>query len=87
LQLHTGVAIGAGLGGLVRASQNENPANGALAGAAVGAAVGAATAERDTRRAGEADAEEPSNYLRALMACLEGRGYRVALPAEGSRDD
>ena len=28
----------------------------------------------------ETAAEEPSDYLRALTACLEGRGYSVALP-------
>ena len=32
------------------------------------------------RRRAEAEAEEPSDYLRALTACLEGRGYSVALP-------
>jgi hypothetical protein len=80
----TGAAIGAGLGGLVRATQHENPANGVLAGAAVGAAIGAATsdeaAKRRDRDAGADDAE-PGDYLRALTACLEGRGYGVALPS------
>ena len=53
-----------------------------LAGAAVGAAIGAATA-RDEHREEEAEAAEPSDYLRALTACMEGRGYTVALPSAG----
>jgi hypothetical protein len=80
----TGVAVGAGLGGLVRATQDENPANGVLAGAAIGAAVGAATAEDGGKRrrgAARNDVEEPGDYLRALTACLEGRGYGVVPPA------
>ena len=77
-----GAAIGAGLGGLVRATQDKDPSNGVLAGAAVGAAIGAATA-RDKHREEEAEAAEPSDYLRALTACMEGRGYTVALPSAG----
>jgi hypothetical protein len=73
-----GAAIGAGIGGLVRATQDRNPAHGVLAGAAVGAAVGAATGRT---REGPAPSERESDYLRALSACLEGRGYAVALPA------
>jgi hypothetical protein len=74
-----GAAIGAGLGGLVRATQHEDASHGVLAGAAVGAAVGAATAG-PSRDAADATSE-PSGYLRALTACLEGRGYSAALPA------
>jgi hypothetical protein len=74
-----GAAIGAGLGGLVRAAQRENPSNGVLAGAAVGAVIGAATGRSQER--GAPDEAEPSDYLRALTACLEGRGYAVALPS------
>lgn len=74
-----GAAIGAALGGLVRATQDRNSGQGALAGAAVGAAVGAATGRRDRAAAGAADAGE-TEYVRALSACLEGRGYSVALP-------
>jgi len=75
-----GAAIGAGLGGLVRATQGDDPGHGVLAGAAVGAAIGAATAEAKGRRDSAAD-EPASDYLRALTACLEGRGYTVALPS------
>jgi hypothetical protein len=73
----SGAAIGAGLGGLVRSVQRKNTSNGALAGAAVGAVVGAATGRSQEQTAED---EEASNYLRALSACLEGRGYSVSLP-------
>ena len=70
----TGAALGGALGGLVRGVQDKDPDNGVLAGAAVGAAVGAATGKKDRK---SAEAEGPSDYLRALTACLEGRGYAV----------
>ena len=72
-----GAALGAALGGLIRSVQHKDPSNGLLAGAAVGAAVGAATGR--AREPSVSAAED--DYLRALSACLEGRGYRVALPA------
>ena len=79
----TGAAIGGTIGGLVRSTQGEDPSNGVLAGAAVGAAVGAATG-----RGGDQDgADEPDDYLRALSACLEGRGYTVALPEGEDAED
>ena len=49
-----------------------------LAGAAAGAAIGAATA--GVKRKQPEAPEGPSDYLRALTACLEGRGYSVSLP-------
>lgn len=72
-----GAAIGAALGGLIRSVQRKDPSNGVLAGAAVGAAVGAATGRAKEPAVSAAE----DDYLRALSACLEGRGYRVALPA------
>jgi hypothetical protein len=77
-----GAAIGAGIGGLVRATQDEDPSHGVLAGAAAGAAVGAATTgrSRDGRGRSRAADAETSDYLRALTACLEGRGYAVERP-------
>lgn len=74
----TGAAVGSAVGGVVRAAQDKDPSNGVLAGAAVGAAVGAATSEPR----GESSAEDPGDYVRALTACLEGRGYTVTLPGE-----
>jgi hypothetical protein len=74
-----GATIGGALGGLVGDwHEGEN----VLAGAAAGAAIGAATA--GARRKAAAEPEGPSDYLRALTACLEGRGYSVALPASPS---
>lgn len=73
----SGAAIGSAIGGLIRATQDEDPSNGVLAGAAVGAAVGAATGASAER---SAEDEADHEYLRALSACLEGRGYSVSGP-------
>jgi outer membrane lipoprotein SlyB len=73
-----GAAIGAGVGGVLGGGRHHDVGERVLVGAAAGAAIGAATARRD-RREVEA-AEEPSDYLRALSACLEGRGYSVRMP-------
>jgi hypothetical protein len=67
---------GAALGGLVRAVQHKDPANGMLAGAAIGAVIAAVRTAPPQSAAG-ADADP---YLRALSACLEGRGYRLEWP-------
>jgi hypothetical protein len=71
-----GATIGGAIGGL---TGDWHEAENVLAGAAAGAAIGAATAGAGRRAA--AEPEGPSDYLRALTACLEGRGYSVALPA------
>lgn len=73
-----GATIGGAIGGLF--GDRHEPNESVLAGAAVGAGIGAATAGVGRK---EAPAPEgPSDYLRALTACLEGRGYSVSLPAE-----
>lgn len=72
-------SVGAAIGGLVRSTQRKNPANGVLAGAAIGAAVGAATGRAKDK---DADDELLADYVRALSACLEGRGYRVEIPGD-----
>lgn len=79
--------VGAGLGGLVRAVQDKDPDRGVLAGAAIGAAVGVAKSRPE--KASERPQIDPASrdYLRALSACLEGRGYAVALPGEGGGAD
>jgi hypothetical protein len=75
-----GAAIGAGIGGLLGNGRHRDHSDRVLVGAAAGAAIGAATAQGRESRA-EAEVEvEPSDYLRALTACLEGRGYSVHLP-------
>lgn len=79
----TGAAIGGVLGGIVQGSRRHrhDTGDGILAGAAIGAAVGAATGAKAEQRG--AEAEEPqSDYLRALTACLEGRGYDAVMPAK-----
>jgi hypothetical protein len=78
-----GAIIGAGIGGLFGDGYRyrRDSIEPVLAGAAVGAAIGAATA-RGPEREVEAEAAEPSDYLRALSACLEGRGYSVHLPTD-----
>ena len=74
--------VGATIGGAIGAltgdwhEQNEH----ILAGAAVGAGIGAATAGAGRKEPPPAP-EGPSDYLRALTACLEGRGYSVSLPS------
>jgi hypothetical protein len=74
-----GAAIGGAVGGILSNGHRRDSNDRVLAGAAAGAAIGAATAGNDARRE-DAAAEEPSDYLRALTACLEGRGYSVAMP-------
>jgi hypothetical protein len=75
-----GAAIGAGVGGLLGGGRRRDAADRVLGGAAVGAALGAATARG--RDHDDDAAEAPSDYLRALAACLEGRGYSVRMPTK-----
>jgi hypothetical protein len=75
-----GAAIGAGVGGLLGGGRRSDAADRVLGGAAAGAAIGAATAKSRTRSADAERVDEPSDYLRALSACLEGRGYSVRMP-------
>lgn len=72
-----GATIGGTIGGLF--GDRHEPNESVLAGAALGAGIGAATA--GIRRKEAPAPEGPSDYLRALTACLEGRGYSVSLPA------
>ncbi len=81
-----GAAIGGVLGGLFGGRGWHDHNRNVLAGAAVGAAVGAGTQSREARDHEEAASAPPqSGYLRALSACLEGRGYSVALPPPPAR--
>jgi hypothetical protein len=74
-----GAAIGGLVGSLFGHGWRRHSADRVLAGAAAGAAIGAATAGPGRSERAQAEAE-PSDYLRALTACLEGRGYSVSLP-------
>lgn len=77
----SGAAIGASIGGIASAVQNEYGGEAVLAGAAIGGAVGAGTGAAKQRKEEKAAAAAgPDDYLRALTACLEGRGYSVAMP-------
>ena len=76
-----GAAIGGAIGGISCGRRRES-SDRVLAGAAAGAAIGAATAGNGASRREAEEAEEPSDYLRALTACLEGRGY-LGLVADG----
>jgi hypothetical protein len=66
-----GATIGGAVGSILRGGRRDS-AERVLAGATAGG----------ENRGEAADAEEQgeSDYLRALTACLEGRGYTVALP-------
>jgi hypothetical protein len=73
--------VGAAIGGTVGSLFGDwhDAGEEILAGAAIGAGIGAATAGAGRKESTEP--EGPSDYLRALTACLEGRGYSVALPS------
>ena len=73
-----GATIGGTLGGLF--GDHHEPNEAVLGGAALGAGIGALTAGAG-RKETKQEPEGPSDYLRALTACLEGRGYSVSLPA------
>jgi uncharacterized protein YcfJ len=75
-----GAAVGGAVGGLLGSGRGHDTGEHALVGAAAGAAIGAASAGSRRKKAAAAEAAEPSDYLRALTACLEGRGYSVAMP-------
>jgi hypothetical protein len=79
-RIATGAAIGATLGSLFGGGHNygEDIVKGAAVGSVVGVATGAAHDKKQQKQAGP---EPGTDYLRALSACLEGRGYTVAMPA------
>lgn len=84
-----GAAIGSMIGGLTHSGgrhHRRDAGDAVLAGAAVGAAVGAATGGKAKSEPGDAGAPA-SDYLRALTACLEGRGYTVTMsPGAAGKD-
>lgn len=75
-----GAAIGGIVGSILGNGHRRHSNDRVLAGAAAGAAIGAATAGGARKEDAPAD-DEPSDYLRALTACLEGRGYSVSMPS------
>jgi hypothetical protein len=79
-RIATGAAIGATIGGIFGGGHNygEDIVKGAAVGSVVGVATGAAHDKKQQKQAGT---EPGTDYLRALSACLEGRGYTVSMPA------
>ena len=75
-----GAPIGGTIGSLFGDWHDANES--ILAGAALGAGIGAATAGAGRKAEEPAASEGPSDYFRALTACLEGRGYSVSLPPQ-----
>ena len=79
-----GAAIGSVVGSIASSGRRHDYGDSVLAGAAVGAGVGAATAGKSRDKDKTESAPQPSEYLRALSACLEGRGYTVTMPSPPS---
>jgi hypothetical protein len=79
-----GATIGSIVGSIASGGRRHDYGDSVLAGAAVGAGVGAATAGKARDKDKTEPAPQPSEYLRALSACLEGRGYTVTLPSPPS---
>jgi len=79
-RIATGAAIGATLGSIFGGGHNygEDIVKGAAVGSVVGVATGAAHDKKQQKQAGP---EPGTDYLRALSACLEGRGYTVEMPS------
>jgi hypothetical protein len=75
-----GAAIGGAVGSILGNGRRHHSGDRALTGAAAGAAIGAATVGSGRAPSVRRRREEPSDYLRALTACLEGRGYSVVMP-------
>ena len=73
-----GAAIGGVVGSIFHNGRRRDSGDRIFAGAAAGAAIGAATAGGG-RKETAVEPQEPSDYLRALTACLEGRGYSVSM--------
>ena len=78
-----GAAIGAGFGGLVRATQNKNPSNGVLAGAAVGAAIGAARDRAKDARNRKKRRRPPR--CRATICARSRRAWKAAATSSRCR--
>jgi hypothetical protein len=73
----TGAGIGSTVGAFVGAGHDDDPLASIVAGGVIGAAVAAITGRGKKKEEFDPEAEE---YLRALTACLEARGYEVVIP-------
>jgi hypothetical protein len=74
----TGAGIGSTVGAIV-GGYDHDPLASVVAGGVLGAAVAAITGRGKKKERPDPAAEE---YLRALSACLEARGYEVVVPSE-----
>ncbi len=72
-----GAARGAALGAVVGGIANDNAGQAALAGAAGGMMVGGMRRRQARRQQQNHQSEMQANYNRALVTCLQGRGYAV----------
>jgi hypothetical protein len=79
----TGAGIGSTVGALVGAYE-EDPVTAIVGGGIIGAAVGAIVGRAKKNKV-EPD-PEADEYLRALDACLEARGYEIVVPSEPEED-
>jgi hypothetical protein len=79
-----GAVVGSMIGGIASSGRHHDYGDSVLAGAAVGAGVGAATAGKARGKDKAEAVPQQSEYLRALSACLEGRGYTVTMPSPPS---
>jgi len=73
----SGAAIGAVLGGILRgrdSGRHSDVSDGALEGAVAGAAAGAIAGQIASKRD---EPEATDDYIRALAACMTGRGYEL----------
>ena len=75
----TGAGIGSTIGAIAATGHEQDPLATVVAGGVLGAAV-AAISGRGKRK--ETPDPEFEDYLRALSACMEARGYELVVPRE-----
>ena len=78
-----GAAVGAAAGSIIRGSRDYRDAgDGALGGAVLGAIAGAVIGERQKNDDDDEEDAGFDEYLRALDACMSGRGYSLGVAGE-----
>jgi hypothetical protein len=79
----TGAGIGSTVGALV-GGYEDDPVTSIVGGGIIGAAVGAIVGRVKKNKVEPDPAAE--EYLRALSACLEARGYEIVVPSEDGEE-